>query len=454
MQFDDGISYGPYEEAERKARLAYKLYEDGKTALALMEIESAIQINPANAAWHFNKGLLLDGMGKFDEAIAEYETAIEISPQDTEILNCLAVDYTRAGQYDRAIKVFEYIQSIDPDFEPSYCNRIITYTEMGLHDKAEEMFYTAQHIDQDCPLCFYNIGNSLFVRSEYKKAANCWLKTAELEPTHPRINYRIAQASWADGDKVTAQKYFLQELRENPGDVEVIIDFGLLLLEAGKIEQAAEKFNRALEMDPQCAQAMFYLGEISLNNNQPEKAELFYKKAIAQDEQILGPSYRLAQRAMFQANKRQAKSYLLAELKACPEDAAILVSMASMFLELEDYESAINCLLQAVDIDDSNAQANYYLGLVSALKQRYENAEEFFNHTLELQPDHIETLRDLAVILVETGRIPQAVQTINRAASLASDDPQVKTIARQIRFLNVVKTLTRILPEKIAKKLL
>lgn len=54
---------------------------------------------------------------------------------------------------------------MDPEFEPSYCNRIITYAEMGQHDMAEQMFYLAQQIDEECPLCYYNIGNSLASRT-------------------------------------------------------------------------------------------------------------------------------------------------------------------------------------------------------------------------------------------------------------------------------------------------
>ena len=98
---------------------------------------------------------------------------MELNPDDLEILNSLAVDYTRGGFYDRALGLFEHIQQLDPDYEPSYCNRIITYTEMERHDKAEEMFYLAQQIKPDCALCFYNIGNNLFVRGEYEKTLCC-----------------------------------------------------------------------------------------------------------------------------------------------------------------------------------------------------------------------------------------------------------------------------------------
>ena len=178
--------------------------------LALDHLVEAIDINPINSSWHFNAGLILDAMERFDEAITTYQEALDLAGDDPEILNSLAVDFTRVGKYDLAISTFERIEQLDSGFEPGYCNRIITYTEMHQHDKAEEMFYLAQQINPDCPICFYNIGNSLFCRGRYKKAIWCWERTASLEPAHPQINYRIAQAHWVDGNQDLALAHFLK----------------------------------------------------------------------------------------------------------------------------------------------------------------------------------------------------------------------------------------------------
>jgi len=43
MAFED-ITYGPYDNSERKAQKAYELYEDGKISQAIVELEAAIEI--------------------------------------------------------------------------------------------------------------------------------------------------------------------------------------------------------------------------------------------------------------------------------------------------------------------------------------------------------------------------------------------------------------------------
>jgi len=431
MLYDD-LEFGPYDNAEQKARLAFEFYEDGKMSQALDELETAIEINPVSSSLHFNKALTLDSLGRFEEAIGEYETALQLNPEDLEILNSLAVDYTRTSQYDLAIETFEHIQELDSGFEPCYCNRIITYTEMGLHDMAEQMFYLAQQIRPECALCFYNIGNSLFARGQYKRAIRCWIRTAELEMSHPQIHYRIAQAYWSDGDFENSRKHFLEELRVNPGDIDVIFDFGLFLLEIGDVESAKEKFHRILEINPDFAAALFYLGEIAFNNQDYERAVELYNQALEKDRTLQGPCYRLAQYSLMKGCKIETGAYLISEMKLPLEDAGTLVSMGSMFIEIDDLTQAMHCLMRAIETDGASADAYYYLGVVSALQDNFTNAAELFAHALDLRGDHIPTLRDSASVCLALGRLTDAAAKIEKARSLDGDNVQLKKIERSI----------------------
>jgi tetratricopeptide (TPR) repeat protein len=438
MLFEE-TSFGPYDEAEQMARQAFELYENGHISQSLEELEAALEINPANSSWHFNKALALDALNNFGDAIKEYETALELNPYDLEILNSLAVDYTRSGHYDLAIETFERIEKIDPTFEPSYCNRIITYTEIEKHETAEQMFYIAQQINPDCPLCFYNIGNSLFIRGLYKKAIHCWLKTNSFEPTHPQINYRIAQAHWADGDIEKAREYFLAELRLNPADIEVILDFGLFLLEINDIESAKEKFHRIIELKPDYANALFYLGEIYFRLSNFEKAQELFNQALLIDSTICGPRYRLAQCALIKDQNVQAKACLHSELSMQPEDPDVLVSMGSMFLLINDFDYAAHCLLRALEFDHSNADAYYFLGIASAMKGQFSEACEFFTHALDIRPDDIKTLTESALLSLATGNLPLAEKRIKAAMEISKDDPDIKALNRKIKVAKAIK---------------
>ena len=422
----------PWDEADQMAVLAYDLYETGQMSLALGRLNDAIEINPGISAWHFNAGLTLDALERFEEAIAAYKKALELSGDDVEILNSLAVDYTRTGRYDLSISVFERIQQMESDFEPCYCNRIITYAEMDRHDKAEQMFYLAQQIDPDCPICFYNIGNSLFVRQQYEKAIWCWNRTALLDPGHPEINYRIAQAHWANGNYDPAGPYFLEQLRKNPGDTDIILDFGIFLAEAGEIEGAKEKFNRVLELTPDSAAAKFYLGEIALNQNDYQQANALFEEALERDRSFLGPRYRLAQLAIAAGDGESAFQFLLDEYNLEIDDVDVLLSMASMFLQLGKIDHSTEIALRVADEDPANVTVFEMLGVSLLVQSEFEGALQFFEHAISLGSNDSQTLAYAAQLYFKTGQLTLARKRIAATAMEEAGSKDIKRLSRQI----------------------
>jgi tetratricopeptide (TPR) repeat protein len=138
---------------------------------------------------------------------------------------------------------------------------------------------------------------------------------------------------------------------------------------------------------------------------------------------------------------KEAANYLVSELKLDPEDVDTLVSMGSMFLTIGELDYATHCMLRAVDIDCAHAEAYYYLGLISAVKGQFEEAAEFFAHTLDISPEHICALQDSAVVYLAMGRLADAAARIEKALSLADDDPQLKMLGRRVRRLQATERI-------------
>ena len=61
-----------WSDAERRVEKAQQFFEQRKWSDALREIRVATDINPHNASWFFNMGLILDEMGRFEEALQAY----------------------------------------------------------------------------------------------------------------------------------------------------------------------------------------------------------------------------------------------------------------------------------------------------------------------------------------------------------------------------------------------
>jgi tetratricopeptide (TPR) repeat protein len=131
---------------------------------------------------------------------------------------------------------------------------------------------------------------------------------------------------------------------------------------------------------------------------------------------------------------QSAREHLHAEMKLTPEDPDVLVSMGSIFLSIDEPDLATHCLLKAVDIDHSNADAYYYLALASATSGEFDGAAEFFTHALDLHPQDLLSLTDSAAVYLAMGKLSAASERIHQAKLLAPGDPRVTEIYRQILF--------------------
>jgi tetratricopeptide (TPR) repeat protein len=126
------------------------------------------------------------------------------------------------------------------------------------------------------------------------------------------------------------------------------------------------------------------------------------------------------------------------------ENAGTLVSMASMFLRIEDPDHASQCLLRAVGLDMRSADAYYYLGVSAANKGQFADAERFFARALELNRDHIGALRDSAFTFLAAGQAPKATTRIARARALLPEDCELRMLDYSVRSILLLERLAHL----------
>jgi tetratricopeptide (TPR) repeat protein len=221
------------------------------------------------------------------------------------------------------------------------------------------------------------------------------------------------------------------------------MDFALFLLEQGDVEAAKEKCNRILELNPNHAQALFYLGEIALDHGDPAEGEKRFQESLGKDMALAGPHYRLAQCALSAGRTKDAKAHLLAELDLDIQDTNTLVSMGSMFQTLGDNSRATDCLLKATLLDMRNADAYYYLGVSTANKGQLNEAAQFFCRAVDMDANHLAALRDLAFTYLASGQADKAAERIRKARTLSPHDSELRMLDYSIRFVRCLDRAKR-----------
>jgi tetratricopeptide (TPR) repeat protein len=435
-----------WDDAESRVEKAHELYERGRWEEALDELKAAIAINPYNGSWFFNLGLTYDALDRFDEAISAYRKALEMEPEDVEVLTAIGHDCNRAGNFDEAIGFFQKVESIDASFEPAYCNRIVSYSEKGDHEKAEEMFFLARQYKEKCPICYYNIGNSLFARGMFDRALWCWQQVLEIDPDHPQVHARIADAYWAKGQLSEARTHFIEELRSTPGDLDVLLDLGELLIEMGELGAAAEKFRQVLELSPEECTAHFHLGMLALQDNQLADAMVQFKRVLSNDRAFPGAHLKIAHIYRQQNDRAEALYHANCELAQQNSDEETLLELGNLFMDLQQLGSAEVAFNRVLSTNSQNAAARHNLAVTLLLAGRIDEGIEQARAALRVQPKYMLAMHNLALAYISKRDFTRARFWLREAFDIAPDDPQLKQLQTRLRLAAIVhgiKTLPR-----------
>jgi tetratricopeptide (TPR) repeat protein len=419
-------------DAEARVESAHRHFEQGRWPEAAAELRAAIDINPHNAAWHYNLGLTLEAMDDFVRAGEALQRAVELEPDDVEILNSLGVNLTRQAMYAESLEIFGRIEKIDPAYEPSYCNRIITYTEMAQHDRAELMFYLARQVKDECALCCYNMGNSLYARQEYDRAIDCWQQTLRLDLNHRHANARIAEALWTKGDLAGARKYYEAELQCDVDDIETLLDYGEMLMDLGQLDEAREKFVEALKINPGDAAALFCLGELAMNKRAMAAAERHFRRALQADPAYPLVHARLARVLLKRGRLQEAAKHLLYEIKHAGNDIDILHELGHLLLEAKLVKQANSVLKQLVDLAPGDAHARHNLAVSFFRLNKHREGIKHCREALKLKPDYVLAFYNLALAHLRIGEMDRARRYASRAFVLDPNDESVRGLSKRI----------------------
>ncbi len=421
-----------WNQAEQRVELAQRLYETGDFSKAARELRSAIAVNPYNPSWHFNLALTLDALGDYAHAVAAYRRALELEPDDVEVINGLGVDQTRLGHYRDALDCFERIEKLDPSFEPAYCNRIVTYSEMGDHESAELMFYLARQIKDECPLCLYNLANSLYERQQFGKAIACWESVLKLDPEHCDVHARLAESHWSLGEFAKARECYIAQLREEPGDYETLLDLGELLLEMGELDDAGEKFRRVLEQAPEHVGAHFGLAELAFKRDQMDIAEKQLRLVLRLDKHYPGVHQKLGEVLLRKGKLTVAGVHLLAELRQPGQDAESLMELGQLLLEARKFRQANEALRKLVALEPENAAAHHSLAVSYFLMHDLDAGIRHCRRALKHRPNYALALYNLSLAHMQKGQMSRARRYASRAIVAAPTDKNIHTLAAQL----------------------
>ncbi len=156
------------------------LNEKGLYDQAVSDYSMAVGIEPSYASAFYNRGVAYGNLAMNDKAIDDYNKAILLQPDNPQAYSNRGVIYCNRGNYIQAISDFSESIALVPDFYIAYNNRGYAYLSNGEPDKALPDLTKAIALRPDFAEAYNNRANAYIAKQMTTEACSDFEKAAEL----------------------------------------------------------------------------------------------------------------------------------------------------------------------------------------------------------------------------------------------------------------------------------
>jgi tetratricopeptide (TPR) repeat protein len=234
-------------------------------------------------------------------------------------------------------------------------------------------------------------GLTSFRNRDYRSAMALWGDTARKSPDNPYAQNNFGIALIDAGRLAEAAVCFEQTVRLKPDYAEAYNNLGLVVAGLGRLSEAIADYGRALRLKPNYPEAHANLGVALASTGRNDEAILHFQEALR-----LKPDY---------ADARNNFAVALAGTGRLKE-------------AITQYEAVLQT-------GSAHAETYYNLGNALAMTGRLPEAIAQYEAAVRLKPDYVEAQANLGAVLAQTGRPAEAIIHYQEALRLDPKDADV-----------------------------
>jgi tetratricopeptide (TPR) repeat protein len=374
------------------ASAAIKLQKN-KLKNAVEQLEYVYKHQPSNTMALYALGHCCERLGKESEAVQFYQDCLKFKNHLQLPRQRLAAIYFKNGQVEKTTHEYELLKQEYPDDISGLVTLGHLYIAVGAFKKAVDTFNTAILIHPDS-LASTDIDiRQLIAEGGFEQAEVQLDELIAENPARADLIALKADILAMVGETSEAVAKYELALRIQPDILETTIKLGTQYLQLGKIEQAAQQFNRAAEINDRIVDA--YIGLAIAQKLNGEVSEALTTLSLASAVEANTPLL-FTQTAILQL--RNELSYT-----------------SSVAVE-DDETELLKKVIEAHHIQimqrPQNPDLYYRLGILFMNISDYANAVKTFQQTLYINPTYSRAQYKLAVCLFESGRQKEAMEQL------------------------------------------
>ncbi|MFK7960690.1 MAG: tetratricopeptide repeat protein [Phycisphaerales bacterium] len=414
----------------------------------------AVESRPTSVRRNGELAMMLQTYRQFAVAEIMYARTRQIAPNTFKWAYLHAITLTAVGELDAAERAFARAIELDGDYDLARIRRAEVLSDLGRTDEARAAFEAVLPRMKDVSEARFAYGQFLIAEGDPAAAIEEIQAAMRISGDFGSAHYQLAVALRALGKLDEAEQQFLlaEERRTQPADgsdryinellplnrnEQPFVQRAKILAEAGRLAEAREFIDLALERNPESLPAHVSMMGLAVQLNELE----LFETHRAQAEVIGGesPRYWYALGLARSSQQRWQESFVALERarQLDPIDPNTLVQLAIVGPEVGVNDRAREGVLRrALEIDPAHPVGNWLLGERLSGSQRAEEAVPLLRRAVEREhPARHLMYIELARALARTGDGPGANEQLDLAEALAlrRADEAALAAARRLR---------------------
>lgn len=215
-----------------------------------------------------------------------------------------------------------------------------------------------------------------------------------------------------------AAYWYEKAIEANPGNAAAHVNLGYVLSELRRYQEAANCLRKAIDQAPKNGDALYLLGTVSQQLGQIQDAMRYLEQALTVQPGLEMAYAELSQLLLQSGRVHEAVQVLEKSVGYCIS-ADLHAQLGSLYFSLKRYGEAGDLFSKALTIAPSQVQLHFGFGNALQMQGRLQEAATAYQKAIHLQPDDVAIHSNLCVALLGLGRKNEALQCCEKILTLA-----------------------------------
>jgi tetratricopeptide (TPR) repeat protein len=226
---------------------------------------------------------------------------------------------------------------------------------------------------------------------------------------------------------LTAAFSSIKEVPEDIRDSRFFNYRAMLLLSAGRVDEARKDIDRSLNLSPGDSHAIALQSIIAVVQNEKEKALSLARKAVEADPDSATTRIALSYARQANFELEEALESLKEAVKLNPENSLAWARLAELWLSFGNLDKALEAAEKAVELSPDLARTQTVLGFAYLTRIKTRESMKTFEKAIEL--DQADPLPRLGLGLAKIRKLPQVLtRTIHLSAAIWANPSMKKNV--------------------------